>query len=424
MTNPSVYQALSRLKRFLESRHANVLLIYLPHGEAGTKQGIDDFLAIGEHTIDDALALATPKLKEPPSEDDASPYERSDSGFVWHKSTGDGTVPIPLSNFPAEITADTIIDDGVEQTREFSIQAKLKGCDISFSIPASQYPSLAWISEHLGAEALLYPAISLKDHAQFAIQSLSSSIEKRTLYAHLDWRNIGGDWVYLHAGGHIGQDGQVFLGETQLQDPLARYVLPEPPTGDVLRQSIHKSMQCLDVFPHDLTIPLYGCIWRAVFPFSGFSAHLCGQTGNQKTAYSAVLQQHFGAEMDAAYLPANWTSSANALEALAFSAKDALMVVGEFTPTDSVQSQALHRTAERLFRAAANGSSRQRMNRDTTLRPAKPPRCLVLSTGEDIPYGSSLRSRMIILEVEPKTVRIDGGVPDVGIALLTRFKIN
>ena len=37
----------ARLKAFLESRGAEVLVIYLPHGESGLKVGVDDFLAAG-----------------------------------------------------------------------------------------------------------------------------------------------------------------------------------------------------------------------------------------------------------------------------------------------------------------------------------------------------------------------------------------
>ena len=50
-----------------------------------------------------------------------------------------------------------------------------------------------------------------------------------------------------------------------------------------------------------------------------------------------------------------------------------------------------HREADRLVRAQGNRSGRQRMRQDSTLRPAKPPRGLLLSTGEDVPRGHSLR---------------------------------
>jgi hypothetical protein len=41
------------------------------------------------------------------------------------------------------------------------------------------------------------------------------------------------------------------------------------------------------------------------------------------------------------------------------------------------------------------------MRADATLRPAKPPRGLILSTGEDVPRGQSLRARLFTLELAP-----------------------
>ena len=41
------------------------------------------------------------------------------------------------------------------------------------------------------------------------------------------------------------------------------------------------------------------------------------------------------------------------------------------------------------------------MRPDGSLRPAKPPRGLILSTGEDIPRGQSLRARGLFLELGP-----------------------
>lgn len=64
MVKPEVHQALARLKAFLESRGAQVALVYLPPGEGGAKVGLDDYLAAG-HSVADLLALATPGLRAP-----------------------------------------------------------------------------------------------------------------------------------------------------------------------------------------------------------------------------------------------------------------------------------------------------------------------------------------------------------------------
>ena len=44
------------------------------------------------------------------------------------------------------------------------------------------------------------------------------------------------------------------------------------------------------------------------------------------------------------------------------------------------------------------------MRADGTLRPAKPPRGLILSTGEDVPRGHSIRARMLVVEVGPEDI--------------------
>ncbi len=62
MTKPEVEAALGRLKTFLESKGANVRLIYLPHGPKGEKQGLDDYLAAG-HTVKELYSLASDEIK-------------------------------------------------------------------------------------------------------------------------------------------------------------------------------------------------------------------------------------------------------------------------------------------------------------------------------------------------------------------------
>ncbi|MGH9938164.1 MAG: DUF3854 domain-containing protein, partial [Blastocatellia bacterium] len=60
----SVYAAMKRLKPFFALRGADVRIIYLPAGDGGVKVGLDDYLAAG-HTVDELLALATDKLRDP-----------------------------------------------------------------------------------------------------------------------------------------------------------------------------------------------------------------------------------------------------------------------------------------------------------------------------------------------------------------------
>ena len=103
---------------------------------------------------------------------------------------------------------------------------------------------------------------------------------------------------------------------------------------------------------------------------------------------------------DARHLPGSWRSTGNALEGLAFLAKDALLTVDDFSPTGTTYDiQRMHREADRFLRAQGNISARQRMRADASLRPSKPPRGLILSTGEEVPRGESLNARMLVTEL-------------------------
>jgi hypothetical protein len=96
------------------------------------------------------------------------------------------------------------------------------------------------------------------------------------------------------------------------------------------------------------------------------------------------------------------------LEKKAFLAKDAVLVVDDFAPTGTTADiQRFHREADRLFRAAGNRSGRARMRADGGSRPTYYPRGLIISTGEDIPSGQSLRARLLVLELTPGDIRAD-----------------
>jgi hypothetical protein len=66
MRKAEVQHALKRLTVFLQHRGARVATVYLPHGDGGCKQGVDDFLAAGRTREDlDALVEAPRPLPTP-----------------------------------------------------------------------------------------------------------------------------------------------------------------------------------------------------------------------------------------------------------------------------------------------------------------------------------------------------------------------
>jgi hypothetical protein len=130
-------------------------------------------------------------------------------GLVHLRPSKDGTIEVPLTNFTARIVRDVAEDDGVETRHVFEIEATLGKRVKKFVVPATQFPTMNWPLEHLGAVAIVSAGQGAKDHARAAIQHLSGEIPEEVTYTHCGWRQHGEEMIYLHAGGAIGRDGVV-----------------------------------------------------------------------------------------------------------------------------------------------------------------------------------------------------------------------
>jgi hypothetical protein len=336
---------------------------------------------------------------------EAGPYAVEGGAIAQRKTTRDGVESsVPLCNFSARIVEERVRDDGVERRPVFVIAGETaRGVALpQVEVPASQFAALGWVLDGWGTRALVYAGTSVKDHLRAAIQALSGEVASSISYTHTGWRNDGDQWFYLHAGGAMGAAGLSASVNVDLPSTLDRFNLPAPAEGDRLREALRVSASLLDVAPDRVTATLHAALVRAVMGEADFSVHLAGPTGARKTALAAVIQSHFGAEFDERHVPGSWSSTSNALEALLFTAKDALVVIDDFAPRgSSSDQQRYHREADRVFRNAGNRAGRARMNRDLSMRPEKPPRALALSTGEEIPTGHSVRARLVVLELGP-----------------------
>jgi hypothetical protein len=329
-----------------------------------------------------------------------SPYAYTAAGMFFKKPTNDGgEVMTQLTNFNAKITADTVRDDGAERIHVFEIEATMKGKQSRFQVPAQQFAALNWPIEHLGASAIIMPSTSARDHARVAIQMQSGDVPHREVFLHTGYREIGGKMLYLHGGGAIGADGIVQGIEVCLSDSLAGHTLPAPVDGENLIKAIRASLRILLLAPEQTAFPVVCAIFRAALGPVDTALYLSGPTGVFKSELAALAAQHWGAKNTARSF-ISWHSTDNAIEGALHSLKDCIGVVDDFAPGGSTHDvQAWHKKADRIIRAQGNGAGRQRMRPDGTLRPSKPPRAMVLATGEDIPRGQSLRARMFIVEI-------------------------
>jgi hypothetical protein len=395
----SVKWARIGISRELGKRGAKVDFINLPP-DCGVN-GIDDLLAAwGPARVLELFQNSVPGARlhvVPPPQ-----FESKPDGMFRITTQGERLSQVQLSNYRATITANIRLDDGVETKREFEIAAELSGRRFQFTLPASEFARMDWPIERMGSSAITFP--NQRDYARTAIQSFSMTAENRCIYTHTGWRNLDGHWCFLHAGGAICAADSVSDVSVRLAGAIERYQLQLPIGAEAVARAVKASLRLLELAPPSISFPLLAATYRAVFGDADFAMHVAGDTGAFKSEIAALHQQHFGPAMSRLYLPGAWSSTGNALEAQAFYAKDALFVIDDFAPQGSAADIArYHAAADRVFRAAGNRAGRSRLDSTAQLRDQKPPRALILSTGEDIPRGQSIRARLLILEM-PKNV--------------------
>src|SRR5207244_11515229 len=111
----------------------------------------------------------------------------------------------------------------------FEMEAHLNGRCKRFTVTADAFATMAWVPEHLGARAIVYPGFGLRDHARAAMQILSGEVPERHIYSHTGWRELSQGWVYLHGGGAIDASGAVPGVEVGRPAALAGVTLPDSP---------------------------------------------------------------------------------------------------------------------------------------------------------------------------------------------------
>jgi hypothetical protein len=120
-------------------------------------------------------------------------YLANTEGLFLLRSIGRGAPPIklPLTNFTARIVTEIRHDDSIESTREFEIGARLGGQTRRLVVAAAQFASMKWVTEQLGARAVIAAGMGIKDQVREAIQLLSATqIVERTVHSHTGWRKL------------------------------------------------------------------------------------------------------------------------------------------------------------------------------------------------------------------------------------------
>jgi hypothetical protein len=353
----------------------------------------------------DAVRAAGARAADAPASNTAPYFIDEKSGHtMWNGEAGN--TPRRLARFSALITSATTVDDGAETTTEYAVTARTNGRTRTLRVPTRQFASIGWVSE-LGHDFILEPGQGNADRFRHGVMLLSQQqgVAEKTTYAHLGWREIGGEHVYLHAAGAIGSSGSVNGIQVALAGSLAEYRLPSPPTGDELVSVLAAALNLAELNRRAM-IPLLGGVFRVVLPLDvavDTTISLTGATGHGKSTFAALAQCFFGPAFRYDHLPASWSSTSNALEAQAFYAKDAALVIDDWAPGGSrLERQQLLAKADRVMRNSANHAARDRLDRNSQPRAARPPRGLLISTTEEIAGAQSLVLRQFIVQLGAK----------------------
>jgi hypothetical protein len=312
----------------------------------------------------------------------------------------------PLANFTANITAHVILDDGVKQVSAHVIAGTHENGKPfpEIRVSSSDFTAMNWLEKLVVQNAAVRSGRGTRDQLREAIQVLSGEPPVQRIFTHTGWALVDGRWVFLHGGGAIGGEASVDLESQELE----RYKLPAEPSLEVARGAMKVSLELLDIGPDVVTVPLWAAMYRAplssVLP-TDLAIWLDAPTGNFKTTLAVLNLCHFG-EFTVSNAPANWTSTANALEKRAFTLKDLPLLVDDYVPGEAQKLCELEFKASRLLRGQANHSGRGRLNQNLQEQPSYEPRGLIIATGEGRPPGESLSARYVVLEPQRETINL------------------
>lgn len=336
-------------------------------------------------------------------------YEKDENGIVKFGKDG----PVQLTNFHAQIEKQTTYHDGAKTRTVLTITGSMSPREGEekrrelppIEVPAKEFATMTWISDRWGMEPIVFPAPSSERELRTAIQLFSKPVSV-DVYTHTGWSKINGKDAYLTSSGALTATKMDRSITVRLTPELANYKLTEPCSEQ--GEEMDAVLLLADLAESGIGWILLLAAFRAAVGAADFAVHIAGRTGAFKSEAVSLFQSLFGEEMDARHLPGSWSSTANALEQQAYLTKNALFVIDDYVPYGTAwQVRALNKTADQLFRGQGNQAGRARLTETSSLQQTYYPRGIILSTGEDIPEGHSLRARAMILELVPGDISPD-----------------
>lgn len=323
-------------------------------------------------------------------------YEMT-GGKTW-KITDEGE-RLLLANFEARISKEIRVMDGINTDTTLIMSGRKGKSPLpEVRINGAQFHTMAWVMQQWGTSCVIFPISNVREDLRAAIQ-IESDAEVKTIYRYIGWNLTAQGRQYLHKDGAITAKGLDATVSVELPPELSRYQLHDKCNE---KEAFLASLHLVKIMPPDIGWILWTATYAPLLGPVDFAIHVTGRTGSFKSEMMSLFQSHYGSAMDARHLPGSWSSTANALEAQAYLASNAVFVVDDFVPSGTTWQQKSYQTnADKIIRAQGNQAGRARLTDTSNLQQTYYPRGIIFSTGEDTPEGHSVRARMMIMELTP-----------------------
>ena len=330
-----------------------------------------------------------------------SPYLYEDGKFYLLDQKGNEAKRRCLGNFYLRLCRETIKDNGLEQEHILTLQPVCQSGPLSAAeITMTEFGKQTFLNPW-GMQLVQEVGHNVLEYYRHSVRCQGQLQQPRTVYAHTGWRQIQGNWAFLHCGGALGADDI----QVALPDVANRYVFPEEDDP----QKFQGLQQFLEVAPHAITYPLAAMAFLSpLCEFLtkahcqvGFLLFLLGESQAQKSTLAALTLCFFG-DFDNKTLPSSFNDTANRIERQGFDLKDVLTVIDDLYPaTNRQQREKMLSTMELLARAYGDRRGRGRLNCDGSQKAKYIHRGNAIISGEDIPgVAQSSQARHFFLRLK------------------------
>ena len=250
--------------------------------------------------------------------------------------TAQGPKRTTLANFSAPIVAHTLELDAPDARPRgtYTLSVVLEGSETprEVDVEAERFARMEWVETALGPRAVVAPGKGARDNLRAALGYLSSPVTRQRC-GFTGWIRHEGRWVYLHAGGAIGEGGAVEGLAATPPAPVDRFALPAPPMGSELERAVRAVVELLSMEPAAVTVPMVALAFHAPLGGSRCAVHVNGPADLGKSVRASLVQRLFGASMEPREgLPVSWAdgSTSIGIGSVLARAGDALVVLAGY----------------------------------------------------------------------------------------------